>query len=297
MSNRHIARSIVLQTLFELDSASWEGEKPLDVLARNINEFSPNTKEFPFMKQLLDLVLGKRGDIDKVIEKAAPEWPLDKIAVTARNILRIGLAELLFADRGQVPPKVAINEAIELGKEFGGESSGKFVNGVLGAVYTELGEPGKNDASKKKKKVAYEDMPISHLAGAVVYSRDADNIYLAFVHDIFGHWTISKTKVIEGEEISAGAIRGLKTEMNLDITIKEELGINEYVANDPDTELGKKRKRVTYFLAEAPFTEITLGSSGGLDDAQWFRLADVGDLNFYDDTLHIITKAIGALVK
>ena len=78
--------------------------------------------------------------------RAAPEWPLERIAAIDRNILRLGLTELLFADRAQVPAKVAINEAIELAKTFGSASSGRFVNGVLGAVYIELGEPW---ASKK----------------------------------------------------------------------------------------------------------------------------------------------------
>ena len=83
--------------------------------------------------------------LDKIIEKSAPEWPLDQITIVDRNVLRIGLYELLFADRKEVPPKVAINEAIELAKSFGGESSSKFINGVLGTVYREIGEPGKDE--------------------------------------------------------------------------------------------------------------------------------------------------------
>ena len=79
-------------------------------------------------------------DIDEIITKAAPEWPLDKINAVDRNILRIGLAELLFGNFEQVPPKVAINEAIELAKNFGGPSSGRFVNGVLGAIYKEMAD-------------------------------------------------------------------------------------------------------------------------------------------------------------
>ncbi|HWP60998.1 MAG TPA: hypothetical protein VN495_00120, partial [Candidatus Paceibacterota bacterium] len=80
-------------------------------------------------------------------------------------------------------------------------------------------------------------------------------------------------------------------------TIVQQLGVNEYTANDSKVEGGKKRKRVTYFLAESPFTDLHLGSSGGLDDAQWFPLSAVGDLNFYDDTLKIIIPAINALAR
>ena len=140
-------------------------------------------------------------------------------------------------------------------------------------------------------------MSTEHLAGAVVYARSQGEIYLAFVHDIFGHWTISKGRVEESEDVQAGAIREIKEEMNLDIKIVQELGVNEYVANDTKAHGGKKRKRVTYFLAESPFTELRLGSSGGLDDAQWFPLAEVGNLNFYDDTLKIIVPAINILAQ
>ena len=117
------------------------------------------------------------------------------IAPVDRNVLRLGLYELLFADRDKVPAKVAINEAIELAKSFGGENSGRFVNGVLGAVYKELGEPGKDEVSKKKKQVPYEEMPHERLVGAVVYRAARRRVYLALVHDIFGHWTLSKGKI------------------------------------------------------------------------------------------------------
>jgi len=141
-------------------------------------------------------------------------------------------------------------------------------------------------------------MPVEELAGAVVFAEHEGEYYLAFVHDIFGHWTISKGKVEHGENIQQGAIREIKEEMNLDIEIVEELGVNEYIANDSKVQGGKKKKRVTYFLAKSPFTEVRLGTSGGLDDAQWFPIATVGDLNFYDDSLtKIVIPAIKALSK
>ena len=267
-------------------------------LTEYAKEFGARESDMPFMKNLLQTAIAKQKEIDEVIVRAAPEWPIDKIAAIDRNVLRLGLTELLYADRAQVPAKVAINEAIELAKSFGSASSGRFVNGVLGAVYVELGEPGKNeggarrDASKLPAK-----MPTEHLAGAVFYARADGETYLAFVHDIFGHWTISKGRIEEGEDIQAGAVRKIKEEMGLDIKIVQDLGVNEYVANDSKVEGGKKRKRVSYFLAESPFTELHLGSSGGLDDAQWFPLSVVGDLNFYDDTLKIIIPAINVLAK
>lgn len=295
MANRHLLRSVALQILFEVDFSETNEKEIKDIVKRNVDEFAPGTGDFSFVENLVTNVIKKGKELDTIITKAAPEWPLEKISMVDRNILRLGLFELLFADRKEVPAKVAINEAIELAKSFGGESSGRFVNGVLGAVYKEIGEPGKDEQSKKKKDVPYEDLPRERLVGAVVFAKDGDDVYLALVHDIFGHWTLSKGKIEEGEEFEAGTIRKIKEEMNLDINVKEQLGENEYVANDP--EVGKKRKHVVYFLAESKFDDITLGPSGGLDDAKWFKLANILELNFYDDMLPIITKAVNILLK
>ncbi len=300
MANRHLARSVVLQTLFEWDTTHASEKEASTILARNVAEFGGDDSDSPFMEQLLSGVLAKKTDIDLVIEKAAPDWPLARIAPVDRNILRIGLYELLFADRSQVPAKVAINEAIELAKTFGGDSSGRFVNGVLGAVYKELGEPGKDEqGSKKNTKVKYEDMPLQRLGGAVVYAKHDGQYYLALVHDVFGHWTLSKGKIgdnptIAGETAEEGTVREIKEEIGLDIKIKEKIGENEYVASHP--ERGKYRKHVSYFLAEAPYEPIALEKKGGLDDAKWFRLQEIIDLNFYDDMLPIVTAAVQKLL-
>ena len=186
---------------------------------------------------------------------------------------------------------MAINEAIELAKSFGGENSGKFVNGVLGAVYKELGEPGKDAEPRKKKPedVPYEKMLIQNLGGAVVYAKDGSDVYMAFVHDVFGHWTLSKGKIPEGD-VRQGTINKVKEEIGLDVEITDDLGSNEYIANDP--EKGKIRKQVHYFLAKSKYTDLALAKKPGLDDAKWFKLADILELNFYDDILPIVTKAV-----
>ena len=295
MANRHLSRSIVLQSLFEWDLNGIDKKAVPEALQRNVEEFAPNKTDLPFMEKLLDGILQKQGELDQVIEKAAPDWPIDRISPVDRNILRLGLYELLFADRAEVPAKVAINEAIELAKQFGGDNSSRFVNGVLGAVYKEIGEPGKEETSKRKKKdVPYAEMPVIRLAGAVVYAEHEGEIYLALVHDIFGHWTLSKSKIAEEETLEGGAMRAIKEEMGLEMEIESELGNNEYVASKPD--IGKHRKQVTYFLGKAEYKDITLEKKGGLDDAQWFKVADILDLNFYEDILPIVTKAITMLV-
>lgn len=301
MANRHLSRSIVLQTLFEWDFNSKNSAdtkvSTKEIFARNVDEFAPGHGDFSFMDGLLNGVLEKQKDIDLIIEKAAPDWPIDKISVIDRNILRIGLYELLFSDRSQVPPKVAINEAIELSKAFGGETSSKFVNGVLGAVYKELGEPGKEETSKDKKNRPGSGGPVllENLGGAVVYAREGDEIYLALVHDVFGRWTLSKGKIEAGKDLEEGVKEGVKDEMGLDIVIKDKLGENEYIAYHP--EKGKTKKHVVYYLAESEFKDIVREEKGGLDDARWFKMADILDLNFYNDILPLVTKAINILLK
>lgn len=298
MANRHLSRSIVLQTLFEWDFAVNKEMTNEEMLDRNILEFGPGLQDSIFMKELFFGVIKKKELIDEIIEKAAPDWPIDKISMIDRNILRIGLYELLFGDRSQVPPKVAINEAIELAKTFGGENSSRFINGVLGGVYKELGEPGKDEVGKKHKNFETDPakMPIEKKAGAVVYARHDGNIYFAFVHDVFGYWTLSKGGIEEGEDEKAGAKREIKEEMGLDIEIKELLGHNEYIATHP--EKGKIRRQVAFFLAESEYKEIVLEKgTGGLDDAKWFPIEEVPNLKMYDNMIPLLEKSIEILTK
>lgn len=151
MANRHLQRSIAMQALFEWDFQGRKNEKIDEIIKHNVEEFAPDVEDFSFVETLVKNTLKNRDKIDKLIEKCAPEWPLDQVTAVDRNILRLGIQELVFGNYGEVPPKVAINEAIELAKTFGGESSARFVNGVLGTIYREMGEPLKDDDSQKKK--------------------------------------------------------------------------------------------------------------------------------------------------
>ncbi len=137
MASRHLSRSIAMQSLYEWDFS--EKKTGLESIAeRNIKEFGPGLEDTSLVWQIITGVIKNLTELDKIIEKAAPEWPISQITIVDRNILRIGLYELIYANKDEVPPKVAINEAIELAKSFGGESSGRFINGVLGTVYKEL---------------------------------------------------------------------------------------------------------------------------------------------------------------
>lgn len=300
MANRHLSRSLAMQVLFEWDFRELGDDLPDDAVTRISEEFAPGLDDVSFVENLVNGVVSKQEKLDTIIEKAAPDWPVEQIAVVDRNILRIGLYELLFGNKQDVPARVAINEAIELAKTFGGENSGRFVNGVLGAVYKELGEPDKNEVPKKKKRIKdipYDQMPIEKLGGAVVYRADRDKIELALVHDVFGHWTLTKGHIEEGQTMKEGIAREAEEELSLRVKVGPELGFNEYIASDP--EKGKLRKQVVYHLAEAenPDSIQAPTHKGGLDDAKWFAISEVPDLNMYDDILPIVTKAIKILVK
>jgi len=304
MANRHLSRSIALQALFEWDFQNYKTETLPEVIARNIEEFGTGVQDTDFIASLVDGVVSKQKILDEIIEKAARDWPIDQTPVVDRNVLRLGLYELIYANKDEVPARVAINEAIELGKNFGGERSGKFVNGVLGTVYKEMGEPGKNDPPKKKNKkkrltkAEIKKLPGKTLGGSLIFSRnpkDKDDIHLAMLHDIFGYWTLPKGRSQEEETATDAATRSAKEELNLDVVVGAELGINEYVASDP--EHGKIRKHVVYFLAETKkMDDMELQESGGLDDARWFTLKEATKLKTYDDLMPLIAKGINIIL-
>lgn len=144
MSSRHMARSIALQSLYEWDFLKEKAKNYKEVVEKNISlSEKVEKKEVDFIYSLVDGVLSNIEELNKIISAAAPDWPLEKITIIDRNVLRIGLYELIYGNKDDVPPKVAINEAIELAKQFGGSSSGKFINGILGTVYKEIEEEEK----------------------------------------------------------------------------------------------------------------------------------------------------------
>jgi len=149
MANRHLSRTIAMQSLFEWDFKS-KGESLEDILKNNLEQFGHNLDDADFVKQLAEGVAGHLEEIDQIIVKTAPEWPLDQITGVDRAVLRVGIYELMFLK--DVPPKVAINEAVELAKTYGGDSSGKFLNGVLGTLYKEMFPEGSEAEEKEAEK-------------------------------------------------------------------------------------------------------------------------------------------------
>jgi N utilization substance protein B len=272
---------LVLQTLFESDlTSALRLDAARTVLKRNASEFTLGASDLAFAESLVSGVLSKLDELDAVIVRAAPQWPLAQIAPIDRNVLRIGLYELLFGDRASVPPKVALNEAIEIAKSFGGEQSGKFVNGVLGSVYRDLGEPQKTDTSKTAQPTT--------LAGAVVVAKKSRQV--ALVRDVFHRWTLPKARLDPGELTEAGARRAIMNELGVEATIVRPLGEHTYTAHGPE---GTEERTVSYFLAEAP-DSATLQCTvcDGILEARWYHKEELDKLPIYDDLRDII---IGAL--
>lgn len=153
-SNRHLGRIVAMQTLYEEDfrhSADMDVDEA-EVLGRNLGEFSDSIDDKDFVRDLVDGVTKNQEKLDGMIGPVAPEWPVEQIAKIDKIVLRIGVYELMI--KREVPPKVAINEAVELAKAFGGENSSKFVNGVLGTIYrnSEFYEPEEDKTKEQAKK-------------------------------------------------------------------------------------------------------------------------------------------------
>ena len=151
MASRHLSRSIAMQSLYEWDFSNKESDLK-EITERNINEFGKRLKDQAFVWELILGIVEHLEEIDEIIKKSAPQWPLEQVSIIDRNVLRIGIYELLYADKNSVPPKVAINEAIELAKSFGGDNSGKFINGVLGTVFDIIDPIGSKEGRENKKR-------------------------------------------------------------------------------------------------------------------------------------------------
>ena len=155
-SNRHLGRIIALQTLYELDFRREAGDETFDldeVLDRNISRYEKQLDDTDFIRSLVSGVATQEKQLDETLQPIAPEWPIDQIARMDRVVLRIGLYEL--TNNNDVPPKVVINEAVELAKAFGGENSSKFINGVLGTVMRQRNPELASPADAEKTDTAH----------------------------------------------------------------------------------------------------------------------------------------------
>lgn len=157
MANRHLSRTIAMQTLFAWDFNERQNSDISEIIQQNFEQFAPNFDDHGFVEGLVKGVIKHLEEINAYIVKYATEWPLDQITIVDRNVLRLGIYELVFDPN--IPAKVAINEAIEIAKAFGGDSSGKFVNGVLGAIMKEMPPKAVDKEGAKKDKETEDEKP------------------------------------------------------------------------------------------------------------------------------------------
>jgi N utilization substance protein B len=289
MASRYEQREVVIQTLFEADfSSSLDVQTTEVILDRNCQEFLllENAPEFA-----LNLAIGvvlKKDTIDQIIEKAAPEWPILKISFIDRALLRLGIFELLYGGEYNIPPKVAINESIELAKAFGGDNSRKFVNGVLGGIFKEMQDGGQIEQESPKKEMKTEE-----LVGACIFKQEDGIWKIGLIGDMFKHFTCPKGHVVGDKN---------KVEQLKEIVLREAcvvcnpldvVGDNSYIADSTDVIL---RKRVTYFLAEAT-SEEPFVVSDGIVSFGWHSEADIAGIKIYKDMKSIIKKAFDIIEK
>ena len=149
-SNRHLGRIVALQTIYEYEFRTQVGDQTVraeEILTRNLGKYKSSVEDTDFVRALVDGVIAKMTELDDTLRPLAPEWPIQQIARIDRTVLRLGLYELLHS-KDSVPPKVAINEAVELAKAFGSDNSGKFVNGVLGTAFRTLIEDADHETKQ-----------------------------------------------------------------------------------------------------------------------------------------------------
>lgn len=290
MSNRHLARTVALQSLFQWDFMG-QGQDVQELVKRNWLEFGPDYDDGGFAHNLVAGVIAHQKKVDEMIVKYAPEWPLEQITNVDRNVLRLGIFELKFDPA--IPPKVAINEAIELAKSFGGESSGKFVNGVLGSIYRDMVAAGETKEGAGSNPQATG--PHETSAGGVVYRRESDGtLKFAVIKDATGRWTFAKGHVEENEDMAAGAAREVAEEMGVkDLTVGPKVGEINITVNEP----GKppRPKTVHYFLIESANDSLHAEDAPELQDAAWFGTQETWENLGYENARGIFRKALHLL--
>ena len=270
LSTRHLSRILVLQSLYE-----WHFDSSVDpesILDRNI-ETSGYKVDRDFCIKIIGGVVTNQQKIDDIVVKTAPEWPLNQIAIIDLSILRLSIYELILDD--EVPPKAVINEAVELGKAFGGENSGKFINGVLGTVY------------RMSEKFIDDQTVIS--AGGIVYRKHEGEILYLAIKNAYGKWTFPKGKVDEPETWQEAAVREIREETGIEeAEILGELGEVKFTDKSGDSPI---KKTIHFYLIKTE-QEHTSPEPIKVLEAKFMNEADLRAKIGYPNLIELIDKAV-----
>lgn len=277
---RSTLREMVFKALYIADfnniSDSQKVKYIFDQITKDENIQQTREEEI-YIKKTLEGTLAHRKDIDKMLSVVASDWPLEKMAMVDRNILRLGVFEILFGKDISVPQKVAISEAIELAKRYGGNASGSFVNGVLGTILRELKLPTEESLNSSKKMV-----------GSFVFSMRGDIPYFALIRDMKNKWTVPKGKVLEKESFQDAVSRVTREEIGIEVSPLHQIGKNMYFTHTPE---GTVRKDVTYFLSKGEYAPLNLKESNGLKEVGWFTVEEFNTLPTYKNVKEIFEGA------
>jgi len=267
---------IALQTLYEWD---FDDEKNAqEVLERNIRKSGFRVDD-DFCNKIVNGVIKNFEKINQLIEKTAPEWPLQQIASIDRAVLRMGIFELIFDD--EVPPKAAINEAVELGKEFGSENSGKFVNGVLGTIY------------RSSDRYEKEDLAIG--SGGIVFKEEDGQLQFLLIKNPFDKWTFPKGKVKEDETWQEAAAREIGEETGIkQAEILEEVGEIKFTDKSKEEPI---KKSIYFYLVKTDQKEITPNKDSDTKEVKWMSEEDVIKSLGYPNLVDIFKKALEKIKK
>ncbi|MCR4280563.1 MAG: transcription antitermination factor NusB [Candidatus Komeilibacteria bacterium] len=284
MSNRHLARTLALQTLFQWDFND-QTEELEEILQYNFKEFAVDFNDDGFSHELVFGVRDNIDEIDRLIVKYAPEWPLDQITPADRNCLRLGIYELKYDQN--IPPKVAINEAIELAKTYGGDSSGKFINGVLGSIYKEMEVQG--EKQNMEEKIERETS-----AGGVAYFQDDEGVKVALILNAYDKWALPKGHIEENEDLAMAAGREVQEETGLkNLEVQDFIGEIDFKIKKPKTTT--VIKTVHFFLIKSYDDKLKKPNSPELKDVQWFSPTEAVARMDYENTRAILQQAFNKL--
>ena len=275
-SIRRNSRVISLQTLYLFEITNIEHENNLDEILNTVQKLSePELNiDIVFTKKIITGVLKNKDKIDELITNVSENWSLDKIALVDRIIMSIAVYEMLIDGTSEVPEIVALNEAIEISKTFSTQQSIKFVNGILGKIYKEIGEPNKERPKSVVKKSG---------GGLIIFNGESgEEPEVLLVMDKFNKWTLPKGGIEVKENEVSESIRVIKKKLDLDVEVEKEIGRNSYISHHPVE--GKIKKEVIYFLMYSDSQSVKISKDyTGITKFGWFKIHETENLPMYKD--------------